>query len=341
MNSSPTSSPAGAKPRPLISLVVPCYSESEVFPYLRDALRSLADTIEREFRVEIVLVDDGSRDDTWEQIRAFAAADGRVRGIALSRNFGHQMALTCAYDCARGDAIVCMDADLQDPPEVVLEMIDKWKAGYDLVPAIRRRREGETRFKLWTAAVFYRLIRLLGATHVRADTGDFRLLSRRALDALRQMREHHRFIRGMVGWVGFRSTEVYYDRKARKAGQTKYPLRKMLRFAMDAIVSFSIIPLRISFVAAAILAVINLGYLALSAFRYFCFGTPLVPGWASLIVAIVALGAMNLICVGILGEYVGRIYEQVKRRPLYVVQEDTRPTPAREPACDGCPPTAP
>jgi dolichol-phosphate mannosyltransferase len=337
MNSSPTLVPAGANPGPLISLVVPCYNEGEVFPYLREALGSLAGTIEREFRVEIVLVDDGSRDDTWEQIRAFAAEDGRVRGIALSRNFGHQMALTCAYDCARGDAIVCMDADLQDPPEVVLQMIDKWKAGYDLVPAIRRRREGETRFKLWTAALFYRLIRLLGATHVRADSGDFRLMSRRALDALRQMREHHRFIRGMVGWVGFRTTEVYYDRRARRAGETKYPLRKMLRFAMDAIVSFSIIPLRISFVAAVILAMINLGYLALSAFRYFCFGTPLVPGWASLIVAVVALGAMNLICVGILGEYVGRIYEQVKQRPLYVVQEVTRPTPAH----DGCPPAAP
>ena len=323
MSSLPTPSATDAKQRPLISLVVPCYNESEVFPYLRDALRSLADTIEKEFRVEIVLVDDGSRDNTWEQVRAFAAEDVRVRGVALSRNFGHQMALTCAYDCARGDAIVCMDADLQDPPEVVLQMIDKWQEGYDLVPAIRSQREGETRFKLWTATAFYRLMRLMGATHVRADTGDFRLMSRRALDALRQMHEHHRFIRGMVGWVGFRTAEVYYHRQARKAGETKYPFRKMLRFAMDAIVSFSIIPLRISFVAAVVLAVINLGYLAVSAFRYFCFGTPLVPGWASLIVAIVALGAMNLICVGILGEYVGRIYEQVKQRPLYVVQEVT------------------
>ena len=216
-----------------------------------------------------------------------------------------------------------MDADLQDPPEVVLEMIEKWKQGYDLVPAIRRCREGETWFKRGTAAFFYRLIRLLGAKHVRADSGDFRLVSRRALGALRQMREHHRFIRGMVGWVGFRTAEVYYQRKPRRAGTTKYPFRKMFRFAVDAIVSFSIIPLRISFIAAVILAVMNLGYLAVSAFRYFCFGTPLAPGWASLIVAIVALGVMNLICVGILGEYVGRIYEQVKQRPLYLVQEDT------------------
>ena len=239
------------------------------------------------------------------------------------------MALTCAYDCAQGDAIVCMDADLQDPPEVVLEMIAKWKEGYDLVPAVRRRREGETRFKLWTAASFYRLIRLLGATHVRADSGDFRLLSRRALQALRQMREHHRFIRGMVGWVGFRSTEVYYHRRARQAGKTKYPLRKMCRFAVDAIVSFSIIPLRISFVAALVLAAINLGYLAVAAFRYLCFGAPLVPGWCSLIVAIVTLGATNLICLGILGEYVGRIYEQVKHAPCTWFKKIPGPRPPR------------
>ncbi len=341
MNSLPTPPATGTNLRPLISLVVPCYNEREVFPYLQDALSSLADTMEKEFRVEIVLVDDGSQDTTWEQVRAFAARDARVRGVALSRNFGHQMALTCAYDCAQGDAIVCMDADLQDPPEVVLEMIDKWKEGYDLVPAIRRRREGETRFKLWTAALFYRLIRLLGAAHVKADTGDFRLMSRRALEAFRQMREHHRFIRGMVGWVGFRTAEVYYDRQARKAGETKYPFRKMFRFAVDAIVSFSIVPLRISFVAAVVLATVNLGYLVFAAFRYVCFGAPLVPGWSSLIVAIVALGAMNLICLGIMGEYVGRIYEQVKQRPLYFIQEDTRPAPARDLAGGDCTPTAP
>jgi dolichol-phosphate mannosyltransferase len=341
MNSLPTYPVTDANRKPLISLVVPCYNECEVFPYLQKALSSLADTIEQEFRVEIVLVDDGSRDSTWDQILAFAASDTRVRGVALSRNFGHQMALTCAYDSAQGDAIVCMDADLQDPPEVVLEMIDKWKEGYDLVPAIRQHREGETRFKLWTAALFYRLIRLLGATHVRADTGDFRLMSRRALEAFRQMRENHRFIRGMVGWVGFRTTEVYYERKARRAGETKYPFRKMFRFAVDAIVSFSIVPLRISFVAAVVLATINLGYLALSAFRYLCFGAPLVPGWSSLIAAIVALGAMNLICLGILGEYVGRIYEQAKQRPLYFVQEDTRPTAAKELVRGDCTPSAP
>lgn len=307
----------------LISLVVPCYNETDAFPHLQAAIVSLADSLEKELRVEIVLVDDGSRDSTWAQIQAFAQSDARVRGVALSRNFGHQMALTCGYDCAQGDAVVCMDADLQDPPEVVLELVEKWKQGYDLVHAVRLEREGETRFKLWTAALFYSLIRVLGATHVKANTGDFRLMSRRALEALGRMREHHRFIRGMVGWVGFRTTEVYYRRKARVAGETKYPLKKMVRFATDAIVSFSIIPLRVSFMAALVLSAAILGYLTYTVIKHFCFGTVLVPGWSSLIAAIVALGGMNLVCLGILGEYVGRIYEQVKQRPLYIVQETT------------------
>ena len=307
----------------LISLVVPCYNESQAFPLLCAALVNLADTLNREFQVEIILVDDGSQDQTWTQITEFAGSDPRVRGVALSRNFGHQVALTCGYDMAQGDAIVCMDADLQDPPEAVLEMVEKWKQGYDLVHAIRDRREGETRFKLWTASLFYRLIRFLGAVQVKADSGDFRLMSRRALEALQKMREQHRFIRGMVGWVGFKSAEIHYQRKPRVAGQTKYPLQKMLRFAIDAIVSFSIIPLCLSFMAALIISVIIFGYLAYVVVDHFFFGQMIVPGWPSLIVSIVALGAMNLICVGILGEYVGRIYEQVKQRPLYFIRDAT------------------
>jgi dolichol-phosphate mannosyltransferase len=312
-----------SEPKKLISLVVPCYNESLAFPLLCTALLNLAETLNREFQVEIVLVDDGSQDQTWAQITEFAKSDSRVRGVALSRNFGHQAALTCGYDIAQGDAIVCMDADLQDPPEVVLEMVEKWKQGYDLVHAIRVHREGETRFKLWTASIFYRLIRFLGAVHVKADSGDFRLLNRRALGALQKMREQHRFIRGMVGWVGFKSSEVHYHRKPRVAGQTKYHLRKMLRFATDAIVSFSIIPLRLSFIAALIISVIIIGYLTFSVVDHYFFGKAIVPGWPSLIISIVALGAMNLICVGILGEYVGRIYEQVKQRPLYFIQDAT------------------
>ena len=312
-------------PRQLISLVVPCYNESEVFPYLEQAMTALADRLQGEFDVEIVLVDDGSRDSTWGLIEQFGRRDTRVRGIALSRNFGHQAALTCGYDLARGDAVVCMDADLQDPPEAVEDMVEKWKQGYDLVQAVRIEREGETRFKLWTAVMFYRVIRMLGASEVRANTGDFRLMSRRAIAALGQMREYHRFIRGMVGLVGFRTTEIQYRRKPRRAGTTKYPLRKMLNFAADAIVSFSTVPLKLSFIAAVFISLVVVAYLVFSAVNHFYFGAFLQPGWSSLILAIAMLGATNLICVGILGEYIGRIYEQVKQRPIYFVQ-DTTPT---------------
>lgn len=308
----------------LISLVIPCYSEAEVFPHLRAELVRLADRLENEFSVEIILVDDGSKDSTWEQIAAFAAEDSRVRGIELSRNFGHQMALTCGCDHAQGDAVVSMDADLQDPPEVVLELVEKWKAGYDVVYAVRRQRDGESRLKLQTAALFYRFIRWLGATYIKADAGDFRLMSRRSIDALQQMREQHRFIRGMVGWVGFRTAEVHYHRKSRRAGETKYPMRKMLHFAADAIVSFSSAPLRLSFAVALALFSVILLYLAVACIRNVFFGHPLVTGWTSLILAVVILSGINLVSIGILGEYVGRIYEQVKHRPLYLVQSVTR-----------------
>ncbi len=308
-------------PRQLISLVIPCYNESEVFPHLQHALIALADRLRGEFDVEIVLIDDGSKDDTWAKIRDFCLRDNRVRGVGLSRNFGHQAALTCGYDVAKGSAVVCMDADLQDPPEAVEEMVRKWKEGYDLVQAIRVQREGETRFKRWTAAIFYRLIRALGAKHVTADTGDFRLMSRRALNAFNQMREYHRFIRGMVGLVGFRTTEIYYNRLSRKAGTTKYPFRKMAAFAADAIVSFSTMPLKLSFIAALAISAITLGYLGIATIRHFVWGAHLEPGWTSLILSVVILGASNLISIGILGEYVGRTYEQVKQRPLYFIHE--------------------
>ncbi len=324
MNQAEAAVPAAAVAKPLISLVVPCYNEGEVFPHLRAVLAEVADKLGSEFRVEIIFVDDGSKDGTWPQIGSFAAADSRVRGIALSRNFGHQMALTCGFDHAQGDAVVSMDADLQDPPEVVFALVEKWKNGYDVVDAVRTSRAGETRFKLWTASIFYRLVRSLGITNVKANAGDFRLMSRRSLNAFEQMREGHRFIRGMVGWVGFRSSEVLYERKPRKAGETKYPLRKMVRLAADAIVSFSTFPLKVSFVAATVLAAIILGYLVVATIEHFFFQAVLVPGWSSIILATVALGVMNLICIGILGEYVGRIYEQVKKRPLYLVQDTTR-----------------
>lgn len=290
---------------------------------LREGLLRLVSKLQLDYQVQIILVDDGSQDATWELIRAFAEYDKRVRGVSLSRNFGHQAALTCGYDLASGDAVVCMDADLQDPPEVVLEMVQKWKQGADVVYAVRRSREGESVFKRWTAKFFYQFIRGMGARYIQKDSGDFRLLSRRALDALKGLREQHRFIRGMVGWIGFGVAEVHYDRKARVAGVTKYPFRKMLRFAIEAIVSFSFLPLRIAYLSSFALGTIFIGYLVYSFIRYVFFGVDIVPGWTSLILSVIAFGAMNLFCLGIIGEYVGRIFEQIKNRPLYLVSNDT------------------
>jgi dolichol-phosphate mannosyltransferase len=310
--------------RQTISIIVPCFNEADVIPMLAAGLSSLADRLQERYSVEIVLVDDGSTDKTWALIRNYAAQDGRVRGLSLSRNFGHQAALSCGYDVALGDAVVSMDADLQDPPEVVLEMVSKWEIGADVVYAIRRTRAGESLFKRKTASLFYRLIHGMGASHIREDAGDFRLMSRRALNALNTLREQHRFIRGMVGWVGYKTADVYYDRKARVAGVTKYPFLRMLRFAIDATVSFSSFPLRISYFLSTGLALIFCGYLVYSLIMYVFFNRELVPGWSSLIISVIAFGAINLVCLGIMGEYVGRIFEQVKTRPLYLLEGDTR-----------------
>lgn len=307
----------------LISIVLPCYNEEAVFPLLRVALTDLACRLEPLYRVEIVFVDDGSRDTTWERIQEFASQDPRIKGVTLSRNFGHQLALTCGYDIAQGDAVICMDADLQDPPEIILDMVEKWREGADVVYAVRSHREGETRFKLWTASLFYRLISWLSATEVRESTGDFRLLSRRALDALNELREQHRFVRGMVGWIGYKTAEVRYSRRTRVAGETKYPFRKMLRLALDAVVSFSVSPLRLTFLFALIASLIVFGYLGIAAFHFFFHGADLVPGWTSLILSIMAFGALNLLCMGIMGEYIGRLYEESKNRPLYLIRADT------------------
>jgi polyisoprenyl-phosphate glycosyltransferase len=318
--------------RPKISIVVPCFNEEEVFPHLREALENLLTTFAQE-SPEVLLVDDGSKDRTWEFIQEFARANPHVAGVSMSRNFGHQAALTCGYDLAQGEAVICLDADLQDPPEVIGAMVDAWKQGADVVYAVRRERPGESRFKRWTAALFYRLMQAIGAKHVRADSGDFRLLSRRALDALGKLRETHRFIRGMVGWLGFRTAEVYYDRRPRKAGVTKYPFLKMMRLAMDAAVSFSIFPLRLAYYFAGALTLANFAYLAFAGVQYLSLGEQLVPGWLSLILAVVGFGSLNMFCLGIMGEYIGRIYEQSKGRPLYLVKEVLRnpSVPSRQP----------
>ena len=316
-------------PRERLSIVVPCYHEADGLPILENRLASALDALESDrLTIELIIVDDGSRDGTWQAIVAWAARDHRVRGVRLSRNFGHQAALTCGYDLARGDAVVCLDADLQDPPELIPDMVARWRQGFDVVLAVRRRRDGESAFKLWTAAIFYRLLRALGAGYVRADSGDFRLMSRQSLTALNSMREQHRFIRGMVGWIGFNTTEIFYDRDARHAGRTHYPLRKMLRLALDAMVSFSSAPLRLAYLLSGVLMLITLGYLAYVLMVHFVWDISLVPGWTSLLLAIIGFGAMNLFCLGLMGEYVGRIYEQVKHRPVYFVAASAEQPPA-------------
>ncbi|MEW6369020.1 MAG: glycosyltransferase family 2 protein [Acidobacteriota bacterium] len=312
--------------KPLITIVVPCYNERHVFPLLREALLELAQGLSPRYDVEFLIVDDGSDDGSWEQILAFAGEDQRVKAISLTRNFGHQAALTCGYDFAQGDAVVTMDADLQDPPEVVHDLVREWEKGYDVVYAVRVRREGESRFKCWTASVFYRMIRVLGQTGAPPDSGDFRLMSKRSVAAFRTLRERHRYIRGLVGWLGFRASIVKYQRKPRPAGMTKYTLSRMIQFAVDAIVSSSTVPLRLAYFLALFSALPFLAYLCYAVFMRLFFNVPLVPGWSSLILSVIILGAIILFSMGIMGEYVGRIYEQSKNRPLYLVRSNEEPS---------------
>jgi glycosyltransferase involved in cell wall biosynthesis len=303
----------------MISIVVPCLNEEEV---LRDTNRRLVAVLEQlPQKFEILYVDDGSSDRTPEILGALQADDERIRVVRFSRNFGHQMAITAGLEHASGDAVAIIDADLQDPPEVIADFVAKWMDGFDVVYGVRREREGETAFKLWTAKLFYRLIGKLSDTEIPLDAGDFRLMDRCVADALLAMPERDRFVRGMVSWLGFSQAAVPYRRAARAAGETKYSLFKMLRFATDGIVSFSILPLRLAtWVGFAASGIALLGILITVVERLM--GVEgLVKGWASILVAILFIGGVQLICMGIIGEYVGRIYGESKRRPLYVVRE--------------------
>jgi polyisoprenyl-phosphate glycosyltransferase len=305
--------------RLLLSVVVPCHNEEEV---LRETNRRLFSALDKiPMQLEIIYVDDGSSDSTAEILRDLQTGDPRIRVIRFSRNFGHQMAITAGIEHASGDAVAIIDADLQDPPEVILDFLDKWMDGFDVVYGVRTERDGESAFKLLTAKYFYRFIGKLSDTEIPLDTGDFRLMDRTVVDALLSMPERDRFVRGMVSWLGFSQAAAPYHRAARVAGTTKFSLMKMLRFAMDGIVSFSILPLRLAtWVGFAASAVAILGILVAVFERIF--GAPgLVKGWASLVIAVLFIGGVQLICMGIIGEYVGRIYGESKRRPLYVVRE--------------------
>jgi dolichol-phosphate mannosyltransferase len=272
-------------------------------------------------KFEIVYVDDGSTDASPEILRELQALDERIRVVRFSRNFGHQMAITAGLEHAAGDAVAIIDADLQDPPEVLADFVAKWMEGFQVVYGVRTERDGETAFKLWTAKIFYRAIGKLSDTEIPLDTGDFRLMDRRVVDALLAMPERDRFVRGMVSWLGFSQAAVPYRRAARAAGVTKFSVFKMVKFATDGIVSFSILPLRLAtWVGFAASGIAILG-IVVTVIERLIGMEGLVKGWASILVAILFIGGVQLICLGIIGEYVGRIYGESKRRPLYVVRE--------------------
>jgi dolichol-phosphate mannosyltransferase len=305
--------------RPELSLVIPIYNEEEVLPELDRRLGALLSALGG-VTTEVVFVNDGSRDKSLELLRTLCAENERYRCVSFSRNFGHQRAITAGLDYARGKAVVVMDADLQDPPEVVAEMLAKWRAGYHVVYGRRRTRAGETWFKRLSAAAFYRIFAAMIPIQVPLDTGDFRLMDRKVVRALRRMREAHRFVRAHVSWVGFKQIEVLYDREARFAGTTKYPLKKMIAFALDGIASFSIVPLRFATYVGGFMAVMSIVSGILALFSHFVIKRT-VPGWTTIMLLVSFLFSVQLLMTGMLGEYVGRIYEQVKARPLYVVGE--------------------
>jgi polyisoprenyl-phosphate glycosyltransferase len=302
----------------LLSVIVPCYNEQDVLRATHERLTSVLAGMSLDY--ELVFVNDGSRDDTQLILTELQLVDPHVRVLLFSRNFGHQIAVTAGLEEASGDAVVIIDADLQDPPEVIPQMVQLWRDGNDVVYGLRTDRQGESKFKLWTAKIFYRLINRLSETKMPFDAGDFRLLDRRVVEVINAMPERARFLRGMVSWAGFRQVSLPYERAARQAGTTKYPLTKMVHFAMDGIISFSLVPLKLAIwsgflaiwiaVAGIILAIIDR-----------LTEKNIARGWASLFVAVLFMGGVQLVSLGIIGEYLGRIYTEVKRRPLYVVQE--------------------
>jgi dolichol-phosphate mannosyltransferase len=315
-----------AEPAPVLSIVVPLYNEEGNVEPLLDRITGILEQLPERPSYEIVLVNDGSSDATLRVIREQMRRRNHVVLVNLSRNFGHQLAATAGLDTALGDAVVLMDGDLQDPPELIAQFVEKWRAGNDVVYAVRRTRKGESAFKLFTARAFYRIIKRLTNVSIPVDTGDFRLMSRRVVEALKRSRERHRFLRGMVSWAGYNQTGIEYDRDERHSGTTKYPLRKMLKFAIDGITSFSDVPLRFASWLGFIVSTAAFIYaIIIIIFKAFRLGTPeYARGWASTMVVILFLGGVQLIGIGILGEYLGRIYDEVKGRPLYLIAEIER-----------------
>ena len=301
------------------SVIAPIYNEIDNLPELYRRVKEVMDASNETW--ELILVDDGSTDGSTDKIRELAKQDKTIRPVIFARNFGHQVAITAGWDYARGDAIVIIDADLQDPPDVILELAKKWKEGYEVVYAVRSEREGETWFKKFTAAMFYRLIYSITDVKIPVDAGDFRLMDRKVVDVLKKMKERHRFPRGMSAWVGFKQIGVTYRREARRAGVTKYPFQKMVRLALNAITSFSYFPLQVAtffgFISAgiSILAIPVVIILRLIGSHFF-------EGQTTTLISVLFLGGVQLISLGILGEYIGRLYDEAKGRPLYIVREE-------------------
>jgi len=300
------------------SIIAPIYNEKENLPELQRRVSEVLDSTNEPW--ELILIDDGSTDGSTDIIRELAKKDERVRPIIFARNFGHQIAITAGWDYARGDAVVIIDADLQDPPELILEMAKKWKEGNEVVYAVRAEREGESWFKLMTASLFYRIIYRITDVKIPLDTGDFRLMDRKVVNVLKQMRERHRFPRGMSAWVGFKQVGVEYKRAARVAGETKYPFKKMFRLAINAVTGFSYFPLQVATFfgfASASVAIIAIPVVAILRIT----GTHFFEGQTTTLVAVLFLGGVQLISLGVLGEYIGRLYDEAKGRPLYIVRE--------------------
>jgi dolichol-phosphate mannosyltransferase len=333
----PASAPSNGQSPCKYSLVLPVFNEEAAIPELVRRLAVLLDRLDGPS--EVIFVNDGSRDRSYQLLLDAQAAEPRFKVVNLSRNFGHQLAITAGMDLASGEAVIVLDSDLQDPPEVVIAMIEQWKRGFDVVYGVRTAREGEGLLKRLTAGLFYRLLRMASSTDIPADAGDFRLVGRSALNALRGMREHNRFVRGMSGWVGFRQTGVEYVRHARAAGESKYPLRQMVRLALHAMIGFSDLPLRLSVWTGMAISTGALLY-GLYVIVLWAAGWRLVEGWTSTIVVLAFLGGVNLVMTGVVGLYVGRIHEEVKNRPLYVVSAlhgFEQPPPVERAILPACP----
>ncbi|MGI9321743.1 MAG: glycosyltransferase family 2 protein [Thiogranum sp.] len=318
----PWQSPIQSSAATSLSVVVPCYNEEQVLPELHKRLAGACKEVAAE-DFQIVLVDDGSVDSTWDLISELAQQDPRVTGVRLSRNYGHQLALAAGMSWCTGSRVLVIDADLQDPPELLAPMMKLMDEGADVVYGQRAERLGETRFKKATASLFYRFLERLTDIPIPRDSGDFRLMSRRVVDLINSMPEQHRFVRGMVSWVGFRQVPLLYERKERVAGSTKYPFRKMLNFSIDAITGFSVTPLRIASGLGMLFGVIGLLGL-IYAFGSWVAGVA-VPGWTSVVFIVLILGSVQLLVLGIFGEYLGRLYMESKQRPLFVIDQVTGP----------------